>query len=208
MGDERFACSNLGPATTGGEVLSIHFGPKPFLRLPGAKGSVMNALALTADSLPFLADVSIGRRVLVPLRAVCLFGIKRRRGAASERVFPLGHSLQVLGVDARGIAAEVVDGEASRNRANERRVREAMREPLSTMPLEMTVAFSGAATGPGPASRVCLDDNPRHKQVAGSNLHLLSLPFGFNRDRGVSALPVTFMFATRAREAFAPVHYV
>ncbi len=85
----------------------------------------MTRTALSFGTIPAPVKIGVWRIVSVALRATVFVLVMFTR-VATPRVLPLGDCLQVGGVTAGAVTAQVVDYQALRDRANHRFVNNSM----------------------------------------------------------------------------------
>ena len=77
-------------------------------------------------AMPFSVDTQIIAGQRMPTNTMCFASIHRSTTISTEDIFPNCHGFQMAGVHTLSIPAQVVDGHAVRNRADEMLVRYSM----------------------------------------------------------------------------------
>lgn len=99
-------------------------------------------LAGLAQTAARLVGAGVGPGVFVPVGAVGLADVGGSGPDSSDDVLPLGDSLQMGGVDAGSVTAEVVEFKPLRDRANEADVSPPVRSAVEVLPVNPPVALS------------------------------------------------------------------
>ena len=99
--------------------------------------------------------IGIAEKLKIVTALAVRFSLIDRGGAvAAQNVFPSGNGLQVCGVDAIGVAAQVIERQAWRNFTHQKGICEAVgKHTLAFSRAELTVSAMGCGGAPKPATR-------------------------------------------------------
>ena len=162
-----------------GRVIGLRLSERLTSPVPASRLS----LALLAPPLAVRGNVQVRAGQGMPALAMRLRGVERWDGLAPHRVLVMRDDLQVLGVHAATVPAQVVDLHAVRNRPDERGVRDPVRHLLADVGrLALPVALRVPVALPLPAPGRLID---RHEtpdasaQFTGSRLaqHPFIIPY-------------------------------
>ncbi len=135
------------------------FSLSPLLRGPSLIGvsrdplGVPIAFARLANTCPVLFEANILVPQRVAFKAFRLLCILRSKPNAAQRVFPLGHWLKMIWVNAAPGAAKVIKGQGVRDFGDQRFVTKAMgSHGLLPRSSKFPVPLQGGAAHPNPAS--------------------------------------------------------
>ena len=133
------------------------------------------ASAFTAKATAIRRRVQVAAAVRVALRAVGLRAVERDLTAHVH--FPR-HNLQMVGVHAGPVAAQVVKRHPFGDWPDQNRVHYAMRPPSAPEVVDLTVTIRDAATIPQPAAIGLRGDLGQDSNPSGFHIHATIIPEG------------------------------